>query len=216
MTLDEELEIILEFAENKPNSLVRSNKTLLSYSDNEKKKYSYASIEHETVLKKKLIKGRKKIFKKPKTFPDLAVYEFLKENKDYSDEIIQNVIQYHYDAMGAENILGHFLEEFINENKEDDSWIWCSGSVVDKIDFIQKVENENEETSWRALQIKASSNTENSSSSEVRENTEILFWCRRNATKKNSQNWGKLQEFISNENLNEENFLEFLREKAKN
>lgn len=181
-----------------------------------KKKYSYASTEHETVLKKKLIKGRKKIFKKPKTFPDLAVYEFLKENKDYSDEIIQNVIQYHYDAMGAENILGHFLEEFINENKEDDSWIWCSGSVVDKIDFIQKVENENEETSWRALQIKASSNTENSSSSEVRENTEILFWCRRNATKKNSQNWGKLQEFISNENLNEENFLEFLREKAKN
>jgi len=216
MTLDQELEIILEFAENKPNSLVRSNKTLLSYSDNEKKKYSYASTEHETVLKKKLIKGRKKIFKKPKTFPDLAVYEFLKENKDYSDEIIQNVIQYHYDAMGAENILGHFLEEFINENKEDDSWIWCSGSVVDKIDFIQKVENENEETSWRALQIKASSNTENSSSSEVRENTEILFWCRRNATKKNSQNWGKLQEFISNENLNEENFLEFLREKAKN
>ena len=216
MTLDEELEIILEFAEDKPNSLVRSNKTLLSYSDNEKKKYSYASTEHETVLKKKLIKGRKKIFKKPKTFPDLAVYEFLKENKDYSDEIIQNVIQYHYDAMGAENILGHFLEEFINENKEDDSWIWCSGSVVDKIDFIQKVENENKETSWRALQIKASSNTENSSSSEVRENTEILFWCRRNATKKNSQNWGKLQEFISNENLNEENFLEFLREKAKN
>ena len=216
MTLDKELEIILEFAENKPNSLVRLNKTLLSYSDNEKKKYSYASTEHETVLKKKLIKGRKKIFKKPKTFPDLAVYEFLKENKDYSDEIIQNVIQYHYDAMGAENILGHFLEEFINENKEDDSWIWCSGSVVDKIDFIQKVENENEETSWRALQIKASSNTENSSSSEVRENTEILFWCRRNATKKNSQNWGKLQEFISNENLNEENFLEFLREKAKN
>ena len=72
------------------------------------------------------------------------MYEFLKENKDYSDEIIQNVIQYHYDAMGAENILGHFLEEFINENKEDDSWIWCSGSVVDKIDFIQKVENENE------------------------------------------------------------------------
>lgn len=52
MTLDEELEIILEFAENKPNSLVRSNKTLLSYSDNEKKKYSYASTEHETVLKK--------------------------------------------------------------------------------------------------------------------------------------------------------------------
>ena len=216
MTIDEEFEIILEFAVDKPNSLVRSNKTLLSYPDNQKKKYSYASIGHQTELKKKLIKGRKKTFKEPKTFPDLAVYEFLKENKNYTAETIQNVIQYHYDAMGAENILGHFLEEFINENKEDDSWIWCSGSVIDKIDFIQKIENENKETSWRALQVKASSNTENSSSSEVRENTEILFWCRRNATKKNSQNWDKLQEFISNENLNEESFLEFLREKAKN
>jgi len=215
MTLDEELKVILEFANDKPNSLVRPDKTLLSYTKNEKEKYSYASKEHESELRKKLIKGRIKIFKKPKTFPDLAVYEFLKENRNYSDEIIQNVIQYHYDAMGAENILGHFLEEFINENKDDDSWIWCSGSVVDKIDFIQKVENDNEETSWRALQVKASSNTENSSSSEVRENTEILFWCRRNATKKDSQNWDKLKKFINNENLSEENFLEFLRDKAK-
>ena len=215
MTIDEELEIILEFAEDKPNSLVRSNKTLLSYSDTQKKKFSYASTQHVEALRKKLVNGRKKIFKKPKTFPDLAVYEFLKENKNYSDEIIKNVIKYHYDAMGAENILGHFLEEFINENKEDDSWIWCSGSVVDKIDFIQKVEKENEQKSWRALQVKASSNTENSSSNEVRENTEILFWCRRNATKKNSQNWDKLQDFISNKNLNEVNFLEFLRKKAK-
>ena len=215
MTLDEELKVILEFANDKPNSLVRPDKTLLSYTKNEKEKYSYASTEHESELRKKLIKGRIKIFKKPKTFPDLAVYEFLKENRNYSDEIIQNVIQYHYDAMGAENILGHFLEEFINENKDDDSWIWCSGSIVDKIDFIQKVENDNEETSWRALQVKASSNTENSSSSEVRENTEILFWCRRNATKKDSQNWDKLKKFINNENLSEENFLEFLRDKAK-
>jgi len=215
MDIEQEFQIILEFARDKPNSLVRLNKTLLSYTDNQKKKFSYTSIEHEAELRKKLIGGRKKTFKKPKTFPDLAVYEFLKENKNYSDEIIQNVIQYHYDAMGAENILGHFLEEFINENKEDDSWIWCSGSVIDKIDFIQKVESENKEVSWRALQVKASSNTENSSSSEVRENTEILFWCRRNAKKKNSQNWDKLQEFINNKNLNEENFLEFLRTKAK-
>ena len=215
MDIEQEFQIILEFAKDKPNSLVRLNKTLLSYTDNQKKKFSYTSIEHEAELRKKFIGGRKKTFKKPKTFPDLAVYEFLKENKNYSDEIIQNVIQYHYDAMGAENILGHFLEEFINENKEDDSWIWCSGSVIDKIDFIQKVESENKEVSWRALQVKASSNTENSSSSEVRENTEILFWCRRNATKKNSQNWDKLQEFINNKNLNEENFLEFLRTKAK-
>ena len=51
--------------------------------------------------------------------------------------------------MGAENIIGHYLEEFINENKGDESWIWCSGSILDKIDFIQKIENE-KETTWKA------------------------------------------------------------------
>ena len=103
----------------------------------------------------------------------------------------------------------------VNSQETTVTRVEISLSFVDKIDFIQKVENENKETSWRALQVKASSNTENSSSSEVRENTEILFWCRRNATKKDSQNWDKLKKFINNENLSEENFLEFLRDKAK-
>ena len=116
--------------------------------------------------------------------------------------------------MGAENIIGHYLEEFINENKGDESWIWCSGSILDKIDFIQKIEGE-QETTWKALQVKSSSNTENSSSKTVRKDTEILMWYRRNAYKENSQDWSKLQEFISNENLNEKKFLEFLRKKAK-
>ena len=215
MSIQEDLDIILEFAEDRPNSLIRKGKSLLSYTKTQKKKFEYNSEEHIEALKIKLTKGRNKTFKNPKTYPDQAVYEFLKLNKEYSDEIIKNVIQYHYDAMGAENILGHYLEEFINENKGESNWIWCSGSVVDKIDFIEKIDV-NGNTSWRALQVKASSNTENSSSKEVRENTEIFFWCRRNAIKKNSQNWEKLQEFIDNENLNEENFLEFLRGKAKN
>ena len=68
MTIDEELEIILEFAEDKPNSLVRSNKTLLSYSDTQKKKFSYASTQHVEVLRRKLVNGRKKYSKNQKHF----------------------------------------------------------------------------------------------------------------------------------------------------
>jgi len=214
MTIENDLSIILEFSEDRPNSLIRKNKKLLAFSVNQSKKYSYGSPEHVEKLREQLEKGRKKLFKNPATHSDNAVYEFLKVKKSYTNEIIKNVIKYHYDAMGAENIIGHYLEEFINENKGKENWIWCSGSVIDKIDFIQKI-NANKNVTWKALQVKASSNTENSSSSEVRENTEILFWCRRNATKKNSQNWEELREFISNDNLNEENFLEFLRSKAK-
>ena len=51
MKPEEELEIILEFAEDKPNSLVRPNKTLLSYTDNQKKKFSFSN-EHINELKK--------------------------------------------------------------------------------------------------------------------------------------------------------------------
>ena len=207
MTLDEELKIILEFE--------KINKGIISYSKTEKKKYTYLSPEHLKNLRIKLDKGRSKVFQNPKTYADNAVYEFLRVKKKYKKKQLKNIIRYHYDAMGAENIIGHYLEEFINENKGDESWIWCSGSILDKIDFIQKIENE-KETTWKALQVKSSSNTENSSSKTVRKDTEILLWYRRNAYKENSQDWSKLQEFISNENLNEEKFLEFLRKKAKN
>ena len=207
MTLDEELKIILEFE--------KINKGIISYSKTEKKKYTYLSPEHLKNLRNKLDKGRSRVFQNPKTYADNAVYEFLRVKKKYKKNQLKNIIRYHYDAMGAENIIGHYLEEFINENKGDESWIWCSGSILDKIDFIQKIEGE-QETTWKALQVKSSSNTENSSSKTVRKDTEILMWYRRNAYKENSQDWSKLQEFISNENLNEKKFLEFLRKKAKN
>jgi len=215
MSIDSDLKKIREFSLDRPNSLVRNGKSLLSYSVSEKKKFKYGSSQHFEVLKKKLEKGRIKNFSNSKTFPDNAVYTFLKSLKNYNDDEIKKVIKYHYDAMGAENVLGHYLEEFINENKYDDSWVWCSGSVIDKIDFIQKKESK-EQVNWKALQIKASSNTENSSSSEVRDNTEILIWCRRNATKKDSQNWNKLQKIMSSSKLTEENFLNFLKDKARN
>lgn len=215
MSLDKDFNIILEFSKDRPNSLVRPGKKLLSYTSADANRFEYGDSKHLDKLKNNLFKGREKKFSNPKTFPDSAVYEFLKSLKNYDDIKIKKVIEYHYDAMGAENILGHYLEEFINENKSDDNWVWCSGSVVDKIDFIQKVEKNNKVT-WKALQIKTSSNTENSSSSEVRDNTEILIWCRRNATKKNSQNWDKLRTIMNSEKLTEENFLNFLRQKAKN
>ena len=215
MSLDKDFNIILEFSKDRPNSLVRKGKTLLSYTSTDSNRFEYGSDKHLDKLRNNLSKGREKKFSNPKTFPDKAVYEYLKSLKNYDDEKIKNVIEYHYDAMGAENILGHYLEEFINENKSNDNWVWCSGSVVDKIDFIQKVEKNNQVT-WKALQIKTSSNTENSSSSEVRDNTEILIWCRRNAIKKDSQNWDKLRTIMNSEKLTEENFLSFLRKKAKN
>src|SRR6202453_1801536 len=54
-------------------------------------------------------------------------------------------------------------------------WIWCSGTSVKAVDFIHYDEKNNE---WNLLQVKNRDNTENSSSSKIRDNTTIKKWFR--------------------------------------
>ena len=84
------------------------------------------------------------------------------------------------------------------------------------MDFIKKTKN-NKKEPWFALQVKNSDNSENSSSNKVRKGTKIKIkhWFRR-FSKKNKTNWDKLVEITGCEKLSNENFLEFLRGKAKN
>ena len=124
--LEKEFKIILEFEKDNPGSL--------SYP--KKAKYKRLSAEHKDLLKYKFKTNRIKSFSITKTAPDNAVYNFLQNKFNYTDEEIKLVIKYHNAAMGAENIIGHYLEEFINENLSDKDWVWCSGNVLDKIDFI--------------------------------------------------------------------------------
>ena len=97
---------------------------------------------------------------------------------------------------------------------KSENWVWCTGSILRSIDFI-KENKDNKKNSWIMLQIKNSDNSENSSSSKVRKGTNIKKWFRRFSTR-DATNWDKLVEITSNQTLNEENFLEFLRGKAKN
>ena len=202
--LEKEFKIILEFEKDNPGSL--------SYP--KKAKYKRLDIDHQNFLKKKLKTSRNKSFSITKTAPDNAVYQFLKKKFNYTDEEIKLVIKYHNAAMGAENIIGHYLEEFINQNLINKNWVWCSGSILDKIDFIQKI-NDKTDLKWRAFQVKNSSNTENSSSKTVRNNTQIEMWFRRVANKKNTFKWEEIQKITGCNNLNEEEFLKFLKKKAE-
>jgi len=202
--LEKEFKIILEFEKDNPGSL--------SYP--KKAKYKRLDIDHQNFLKKKLKTSRNKSFSITKTAPDNAVYQFLKKKFNYTDEEIKLVIKYHNAAMGAENIIGHYLEEFINQNLINKNWVWCSGSILDKIDFIQRI-NDKTNLKWRAFQVKNSSNTENSSSKTVRNNTQIEMWFRRVANKKNTFKWEEIQKITGCKNLNEEEFLKFLKKKAE-
>lgn len=134
-------------------------------------------------------------------------------------EQIRRMLTYHNLFMSAENIQGNLLEEYINKNIQKYGWIWCNGTVLQAIDFCSidgKV----------LLQIKNKNNTENSSSSKVREGTTIEKWYRLGSQKKNgkivpSYKWDKLNEIINAHvitdviadcNMNEDDYQKFLKQ----
>lgn len=114
----------------------------------------------------------------------------------------------HKQAMGIENIIGAYLEAYIYEELWNEGWIWCSGSIVNKVDFI-KVSNGKFE---KFLQIKCRDNTENSSSLEVREGTEIDKWFRF-FSKTGETNWLNFPDSKGRLQLSEEGFLKFLKKR---
>lgn len=103
-----------------------------------------------------------------------------------SDPAIKTIVQYimkinevealeqerhHNLFMSAENIQGNLLEEYINNNIRPFGWLWCKGNVLRAVDFCTK-------DGCFFLQVKNKSNTENSSSSAIRNGTQIQKWYR--------------------------------------
>ena len=73
--------------------------------------------------------------------------------------------------MSAENIQGNLLEAYIATSTRPYGWIWCAGNTLRAIDFCSS-------DGEVLLQIKNKSNTENSSSSQIRQGTSIEKWYR--------------------------------------
>ena len=217
MTLEKEFKLIIDF-EKKNQKVFIEGKPFNKFRS---KKITYKSKEHIQQLRERFINDRpeakekksKEGENKKKIIPDNAVYEYVKTKFNLNDED-KNLVKHHHNiAMDAENRIGHYLEEYIYDNIKDQGWVWCTGSILRSIDFIKK-DIKSKKQSWFMLQIKNSDNSENSSSNKIRKGTNIKAWFRRFSTK-NEYNWDKLIEITKCENLSEDSFLEFLRNKAK-
>lgn len=88
-----------------------------------------------------------------------------------SETIALEKEQAHNLFMSAENIQGNLLEEYISVSARPYGWIWCAGNTLRAIDFCSS-------DGAVLLQVKNKSNTENSSSSNIRQGTTILKWYR--------------------------------------
>ena len=207
MNTDEEFEIIKEFAEANENLFPDGGKVLL----NRSKKIDYFSDKHLEQLKVGFVKSRKFQNSEVSTVPDEAVYFYIKEKLKKTDDEIELIKESHNIGMGVEDLIGHTLEEYIYDQAKAQDWIWCSGNIIRSIDFIKK-EIDGKNIKWKMLQVKNSDNSENSSSRKVREGTPIQHWFRR-FSKRKSYNWENLNTIIGLNNLSEESFLSYLKEK---
>ena len=130
--------------------------------------------------------------------------------------------RYHNLFMSAENIQGALLEEYINLKCSPLGWIWCAGNTIRAVDFCYK-------DGSVFLQVKNKSNTENSSSSNIRSGTSIQKWYRLKSSRQNGQIkpvfcWDKLNQIIATTSnvplddkswqLSEEEYEQFLKRVA--
>ena len=147
----------------------------------------------------------------PSTIPDPMVSTIMSEAYGYSNQECQRIKIEHQYAMCAENCVGNLLERYIDSVLRENGWNWCCGEFVKAIDFLGK----NNDGEWIALQIKNRDNSENSSSSAIRDGTKIQKWFRSFSkdTKKGRSsftNWNNLPPLMRGYDLSEEGFKEFV------
>lgn len=142
----------------------------------------------------------------PSTVPDPMVSAVMHLAYDFPTEFLERIKTEHQLSMCAENCVGSLLERYLDSVLRPYGWHWCCGEFVKSIDFINYDEqNEN----WLALQIKNRDNSENSSSSSVRQGTIIKKWFR-TFSRREETNWNALPELMMGYNLSEEGFHEFV------
>ncbi len=145
------------------------------------------------------------------TVPDEMVSVIMEKAYGYTAEECEKIKIEHQHSMCAENCVGNLLERYLDSQLRQSNWNWCCGEFVKAIDFIAK----NQDGDWVALQIKNRDNSENSSSSAIRDGTRIQKWFRSFSkdTKKGRNcftNWSNLPPLMQGYNLNENDFKTFV------
>ena len=102
---------------------------------------------------------------------DPAIRTIVMVTQGVSEEAVIEKERAHNLFMSAENIQGSLLEEYIEVSTRPYGWIYCAGNTLRAIDFCSS-------DGSVFLQIKNKSNTENSSSSNIRQGTTIIKWYR--------------------------------------
>lgn len=152
----------------------------------------------------------KLILTPPQTIPDEAVSVIIEATLECGYEKTNAIKLEHQLSMAAENMVGALLERYLFGVLKYHGWVWCAGDFVRAVDFIKR----NPDGTWIALQVKNRDNTENSSSSAIRNNTQIIKWFRTyskpSKRRASNSNWDAFPDYECRRHLSEEDFLIFV------
>lgn len=147
----------------------------------------------------------------------LVVY-FSREHEN-GEKLAFEAYENHFLLMGLENLNGNVLEQYLKNVLEPLGWIWCAGEVYRAVDFCYIIGDKPD----ILLQVKNKYNSENSSSSAIRNSTPITKWNRLNKPRSNDrtkplENWTKLQKIVDcddvNDELSESSYLRYIDENS--
>ena len=141
--------------------------------------------QSEILQKIRDAKDKKVIPSQLSTEPDQAVSVILGAWYGIEEGKWEQVKQEHQYSMLAENLVGEFLERYIEQviTENNLGWARAWGDVIRSVDFVKK-----DGDRWTLLQVKNRDNSENSSSQSVRAGTEIIKWFR-TFSKTGKTNW---------------------------
>lgn len=138
----------------------------------------------------------------PSTIADPIIETIIGTKLSYLNNVeLTKIIHAHRLSMSAENILGLFLEEYLQENLVDYGWYCAWGETIKSVDFCHE--------DGRLMQVKNRSNSENSSSSQVRLGTSIEKWHRVDA-RTGKYLWQDLNDKYSTNKFSEDKFRTFV------
>lgn len=161
-----------------------------------------------SLLAKKFFDARLKLElpTEPSTVSDPMVGVVLQEAYGYNASQTGRIETEHKHSMSAENTVGGLLERYLASVLEPHGWVWCAGDFVKAIDFIKL----NSSGRWELLQVKNRDNSENSSSSAIRNGTDIEKWFRTFA-RTGKTNWAAFPDASLRGKLSESAFEQFVR-----
>ncbi|MFS8925292.1 SinI family restriction endonuclease [Synechococcus sp. B60.1] len=146
----------------------------------------------------------KRISRPPKTTSDPIISDIIGARMPgLTEEHLEQIKYAHRLSMSAENILGLLLEEFLAEQLAEYGWHCCWGATLLHVDFCN--------VDGRLLQVKNRSNSENSSSSKLRNKKNIKIWYRIDA-ESGSYKWDDFNSEYKTDRFSEENFVKFVRQ----